>query len=133
MVNRATFNNQDGLSLVELMISLTLGVVLSFGVVNLFLQSKTSYYQDEQTAQLQENGRWALRYVARELSMTGFLGGIIDGESVTAIVPVANDCGAGWSAATGAALEHVDDATDALATATYACLDSGEVLPGTDI
>jgi hypothetical protein len=115
------------------MVSLTLGVVLSLGVVNLFLQSKTSYYQDEETAQLQENGRWALRYVARELSMTGFMGGIIDGEAVTTTLVVADDCATGWASNTSEALEHLDNPTDTEATTTYGCLSSGEVKPGTDI
>ncbi len=124
---------QRGLSLVELMIALSLGAILSFGVVNLFLGSKVTFFQDEQTAQLQENGRWALRYVVRELSMGGFLGGIIDGEAVTTTIAVADDCSAGWSNDTGASLEHLDNVTDVEAIAAYGCLDSGDVLPGTDI
>ena len=126
-------HKQKGTSLVELMIALSLGAILSFGVVNLFLQSKTSFYQDEQTAQLQENGRWALRYVVRELSMTGFLGGILDGEAVTSTLAVTGDCAAGWANDTSAALEHLDDVTDTEATTAYGCLSSGEVQPGTDV
>jgi len=119
--------------MVELLIALTIGLILSFGVVNLFLQSKTSFYQDEQTAQLQENGRWALRYVVRELSMGGFLGGILDGGAVTTTTAVANDCAVGWANNTSAALEHLDNVTDTQATTAYACLGSGDVLPGTDM
>jgi type IV pilus assembly protein PilW len=128
-----SIGRQAGVSMVELLIALTIGLILSFGVVNLFLQSKTSFYQDEQTAQLQENGRWALRYVVRELSMGGFLGGILDGGAVTTTTAVANDCAVGWALATNTALEHLDNVTDAQATAAYACLGSGEVLPGTDM
>jgi type IV pilus assembly protein PilW len=126
-------DRQRGLSLIELMIALSLGAILSFGIVNLFLQSKTSFHQDEQTSQLQENGRWALRYVVRELSMSGFLGGILDGEAVSSTVAVDDDCTAGWALSTGTALEHLNNATDTQATTTYGCLDSGEVLPGTDV
>ena len=124
---------QIGMSLVEVMIALSLGVVLSLAVVNLFLQSKTSYFQDEQTAQLQENGRWALRYIVRELSMGGFLGGIIDSTAVTTTVAVANDCGLGWTNNTDTLLEHMNDVTDTEVVATYDCFDSGEVVPGTDL
>ena len=133
VIQRRHTRGQWGLSLVELMIALSLGAILSFGVVNLFLQSKTSFYQDEQTAQLQENGRWALRYVVRELSMGGFLGGVIDGSAVTSAIAVAGDCGVGWSLNTGASLEHLDNVTDAEATTAYGCIGDGEVLPGTDI
>jgi type IV pilus assembly protein PilW len=124
---------QRGLSLVEIMIALSLGAIVSFGVVNLFLQSKISFYQDEQTAQLQENGRWALRYVVRELSMGGFLGGVIDGDAVTTTIAIADDCAVGWSSNTGASMEHLDNVTDTDVTDAYDCIDSGEVLPGTDL
>jgi type IV pilus assembly protein PilW len=132
-MRRYRAHTQSGFSLVELMIALSLGAILSFGMVNLFLQSKATFYQDEQSAQLQENGRWALRYVVRELSMSGFLGGVIDGEAVTSAVAVADDCSAGWSRDTSASLEHLDNVTNAEAIAAYGCIDSGEVLPGTDI
>ncbi len=132
-MSRGSTGRQSGVSMVELLIALTIGLILSFGVVNLFLQSKTSFYQDEQTAQLQENGRWALRYVVRELSMGGFLGGILDGGAVTTTTAVANDCAVGWANNTSAALEHLDNVTDTQATTAYACLGSGDVLPGTDM
>ena len=74
---------QGGLSLIELMIALLLGIVLTFAAVNLFLRSKISYLEDEEYGRLQENGRYALRLVGRELSMAGFLGGVFRGENVT--------------------------------------------------
>jgi type IV pilus assembly protein PilW len=132
-LRKGDMNRQKGLSLVELLVALGLGIVLSLGVVNLFLQSKISFYQDEQTSQLQENGRWALRYIVRELSMSGFLGGILDGETVTTTLVVAGDCAAGWAVDTGTVLEHLDNVTDTAATAAYGCLGIGEVMPGTDI
>ena len=59
-------------SLVELMVALAIGVSLSFGAMTLFLYSKRSQLQDQQLARLQENGRYALRYIAHELAMAGF-------------------------------------------------------------
>jgi type IV pilus assembly protein PilW len=133
LVNRFSRLRQQGLSLVELMIALGLGVSLSLGVANLFLQSKTSFYQDEETAQLQENGRWALRYLVRELSMSGFLGGLANGAAVTSIVGVVDDCSVGWAKDTGVALEHLNNVTDLMANASYGCIDNDEVLAGTDM
>lgn len=53
--------------------SIAIGVVLAFAAVNLLLQSKLAYLQDDELARLQENGRYALRYLSHELSMAGFL------------------------------------------------------------
>jgi prepilin-type N-terminal cleavage/methylation domain-containing protein len=74
---------QAGFSLIELMIAILLGIVLSFAAANLFLQAKVSYLEDEEYARLQENGRYALRLVGRELSMAGFLGGVFRGENIS--------------------------------------------------
>lgn len=62
-----------GLSLIELLVAIAIGVALSFAAVQLFLQSKLAYLQDEEMARVQENGRYALRYLSRELMMAGYL------------------------------------------------------------
>ena len=81
-----------GLSLIELMVAIGLGVVISFGAVTLFMQSKTSYLQDEESARMQENGRYALRYLSRELGMAGFLGGVLRGDLISSVPPSGTDC-----------------------------------------
>ncbi len=124
---------QTGLSMVEMLVALAISLIISFGVVNLFLQSKVSFMQDEEISRLQENGRWALRYMSRELSMTGFYGNVVDGGGITSSLTVASDCGVSWALDTNQPLEHLDNATDTSAVLTYVCLASGEVLPGTDI
>ena len=129
----STARHQRGLSLVELMIALAISVIISLGVVNLFLQTKVSFMQDEEISRLQENGRWALRYVSRELSMTGFYGSVVNGATISSTLAVASDCGVGWTLDTASAIEHLNNATDTLVTTTYACLGAGEVVPGTDI
>jgi len=79
----ALIKRQTGLSLIELMIALTIGVVLSFAAVNLFLQAKLSYLEDEEYARLQENGRYTLRLLNRELTMAGFVGGVVDSTTIS--------------------------------------------------
>jgi type IV pilus assembly protein PilW len=123
---------QAGMTLIELLVAMGIGAFLTFGIVNLFLQSKASFYQDEETARLQENGRFALRYVARELSMAGFFGGLTDPGSVTTALSL-NTCGTGWAMDTGITVEHVNNATAAEAVAAYSCLSNAEFQPDTDI
>lgn len=62
-----------GLSLIELLVAIAIGVVLSFGAMNVLLASKMSYLQADELARMQENGRYALRYLAFELTMAGYL------------------------------------------------------------
>lgn len=119
--------------MVELLIAMAISVIISFGVVNLFLQSKVSFMQDEETSRLQENGRWALRYLSREMSMTGFFGNIVDGGAINAGLMVVSDCDLGWAMDTDVPFEHLNNVTNASAMAAYGCLASGEVVPGTDI
>lgn len=126
-----------GLSLVELLVALAIGVVLSFAAVNLFLQSKLAFLQDEEMARLQENGRYALRYLARELMMAGYLGTALPGyrvptrESGTACFEYLMDTATG--------VESVGDVTaDGLGgsgshNVPTDCRVAGSHLPGTDL
>ena len=129
---------QRGLSLVELMVALLLGVVLSFGAVNLFMASKISFLQDEQSARMQEGGRFALRYTTRELAMAGFYGGILRGEFIDSNLDSGTSDCYDWLTDTEYTLEHRDNVDSAGATASSTlpgdCLASGvTIVPGTDI
>ena len=106
-----TSAGERGFSLVELLVALTLGVTLSFGAVGLLLRSKVSYLQDEALAQIQENGRYALRYIARELTMAGHLGRA-PGDAPLRAAPAGSACFTLLSA-TQRPLEHVDDVSAA--------------------
>jgi len=66
-----------GLTLVELLVAIVIGVVLSFAAMNLLLFSKKSYLQSEELARMQENGRHALRYLSYELGMAGYLASLL--------------------------------------------------------
>ena len=73
----------SGLSLVELLISLLLGLFLTSGIVSVYLGSKQNYFYEEQAARIQENGRYAMRLLQRELTMAGFFGGVLAMDAVT--------------------------------------------------
>ena len=60
----------SGFSLIELMVAILLGVLLSIGIVTLFgATSKTNKVQDA-LAQLQENGRYAVTRIVDDLRMS---------------------------------------------------------------
>jgi len=66
--------SQRGFSLVELMVSITLGIILTFGVVEIYAGSKQTYRTQEALSRLQENARFALDILAKDIRTTGYLG-----------------------------------------------------------
>ncbi|WP_444914808.1 PilW family protein [Microbulbifer sp. TRSA007] len=65
---------QRGISLVELMVSITVGLVLMAGVVQLFLSSKVTFTSQQAIARVQETGRLAIDFMSEDIRMAGFLG-----------------------------------------------------------
>ena len=64
--------HQKGLSLVEIMIALTLGLLLMTGVVQIFLANKQTFTMADNVSRLEENGRYALNVIAQHLRMGGY-------------------------------------------------------------
>ena len=60
-----------GLTLVELMIAMALGLFLLLGVVSVFLAQRQAYRTNENLAQLQNNARVAFELMAREIRESG--------------------------------------------------------------
>ncbi len=67
-------NKQRGVSLVELMVSITIGLILIAGVLSIFMSSKVTYFANEKTARLQENGRVALDLLMHDVRSAGYMG-----------------------------------------------------------
>ncbi len=65
---------QRGLSLVELMIAITLGLILMSGVIKVFLNSKATYSTQQALSRIQETGRLAIEFVSRDIRMAGYNG-----------------------------------------------------------
>lgn len=74
-ISRIRFDwRETGLSLVELMVALTVGVILLAGVVSVFLSSRQSYGINNAVAQVQESGRFALHFLQNDTRMAGYMG-----------------------------------------------------------
>jgi type IV pilus assembly protein PilW len=130
---------QSGLSLVELMVSILLGLILSAGIISVYLESKSNYLMDEQVARIQENGRFALGTLKRELNSAGFYAGNFD---VLGSPPdpnaVVTDCaGTPWALAVDEPIDLISDFSGGFTTinsTTLTCLpDSGDLVAGSDI
>ena len=132
---------QQGFTLIELMIAGTLGLILVLALAQLFLDNKRNREQNRQLAELQDQGRYALTELGRDLSMAGFWGGIYQGRQITLASSAenalsgANDCGpgdaAGWAFRTTERVDFWDDASEAAVTTRFGCLDN--LRSGTDV
>ena len=71
---KAQRHKQAGLSLIELMISITLGLILMAGVVQMFVSSKTVFTTQQSMSRIQETGRLAIEFLSRDIRMAGFYG-----------------------------------------------------------
>ena len=78
-------HKQNGLSLVELMIAVTLGLLLTGAVVSFFTQTKRSYLENDNYSRMQENARFAMDILAQDLMHAGFLGEATATSDVTII------------------------------------------------
>lgn len=70
-------HRQRGLSLVELMIALVLGLVLSAGVFQVFTNSSQTYRLTDSLSNMQENLRFAVGRLQYETRMAGYKGCLI--------------------------------------------------------
>lgn len=68
----------QGLSLIELMVALLIGTVLLLGLIQIFGASREAYRLSEGMGRVQENGRFALDYLQRDLRMVGHFGCVND-------------------------------------------------------
>lgn len=71
-MNRLKMSGQAGFSLIELMIAMLLGLMLTAGAIQVLLSTQQSYRLQENMSRVQENGRFAVELIARDLRMTGF-------------------------------------------------------------
>ncbi len=65
---------QNGLTIIEVMVALTISMILMGGVIQLFLSNKQTYRTTEALSRLQENARFALGFLTPDIRMAGFQG-----------------------------------------------------------
>ena len=68
--NRSGRTRQAGFGLVELMVSMLLGLILIGGVLSIFLSNQQAFRSNEGLARLQENARISFELMAREIRET---------------------------------------------------------------
>lgn len=91
---------QAGLSLVELMISLTIGLILLAGITTLIVQQSSTRDELEKSSRQIENGRYAMQILHDDIQHAGFYGEYSPASGVAYTVP-ADPCAistdSGWA------------------------------------
>ena len=70
-IKRITAKNAQGLTLVELMIALVLGLIVIGGVISVLLSNQQTYRTNNALSQLQDNARTAFELMARDIRQAG--------------------------------------------------------------
>src|SRR5688500_20263953 len=84
-INHLALKTQVGLSLVELMVALTIGLLLMTGLSLIFVNSSEANRELQKTAQQIENGRYAIEIISQDLRLAGVFGHLHDVASITAL------------------------------------------------
>lgn len=143
---------QAGVTLVELMVAMVIGLLLLSGLINVLMGSKKNHQWQDELSRLQENGRFAVQALSKEIRLAGYSGcsPIINNLLNPAGVGYSNalfdltEAATGWEfsgTATGDSysMNSTNPAGVALSSwndATGADLSSGlqnQVVPGTDL
>ena len=143
---RRKSKNQAGFTMVELMIAMMLGLLLGGAMLTMLAQARQSFRQDANFASMQDETRFAVGELSRDLRMAGYITSLLMPDTVTldASAVVGDDCedagGNAWAMnfrhpATGedTFLMALDNVTAATAVDQFSCLTAADIVPGTDI
>lgn len=126
--------HQWGLSLIELMIAITLGLLILAGMVLVFANTSAARNEVERTTRQIENGRYAIELLREDIQLAGFFGET-DMHKVDVPLAVPDPCSRTLAEWTGAMKLHVQGVDNFVATAPapddLSCLPG--IKPGTDV
>src|SRR5579862_5427667 len=88
---------QCGMSLMEMMVGLAIGMVLTLGMFTMIVSTSQSFRVNDDFSRMQENAATAFRYLAESLKEAGFYGNARDTSRISFVaasaVATATDCG----------------------------------------
>jgi type IV pilus assembly protein PilW len=97
---------QTGMTLIEIMIALLIGAFLLGGVLQIFIGSKQTYRMQQNLSRLQENGRFAMSFLAKDIRMAGYWGCLSPSNPNTDIDGTNNN--------PAGTVDSIDDGTDTI-------------------
>jgi type IV pilus assembly protein PilW len=124
-------NRQAGLTLVEMMVAMAIGVFLTWGAIQMYASSKRNYTISESMSRLQENGRFALETMEPDIRMAGYWGQNANGAGVVKPAGISVTCAGGAAFPTALDTATPVEATDD--SYTLPCAPNTVARPGSDV
>lgn len=125
-----------GFSLVEFMVAMTIGLLLVLAAIAVYTNSRAAYTVNDTVARLQENARYAMQEITRDLRLAGYWGHNNSATYIAnrtgqtgALAAALNDCAAGWYTDLDKRIEGLDNVN----VGYTACIPDTSYLAGTDI
>ena len=130
---RVCHRRQAGLTLVELMISMAIGLFLVAGIATLIARQSSNHAELDKSGRQIENGRYAMTLLQEDIQHAGFYGQYAIGFTALAALPdPCNTTAAAIDAALAMPLQGFD-APASVPAPLSSCLPDANHIPGTDI
>lgn len=100
MIARHSYaHRQRGLSLVEMMVAMTIGLILTAVVLQVFLSNKQTYRFNDAMSEVQNKGRFAIQLLSSQLQQAGWHTDVLDtaAEAVPNTIQGTNNSGTSGS------------------------------------
>ncbi len=128
-----------GVTLVELLVAMTIGLVLIIGATQVYVDSHAAYAVNDTTARLQENARYALSVLEPDIRMSGNWGltNYSDGIGGEALptdaqsalgAPAASTCGVNFPLLLGLPVQGTNDSYAATCAASSAAMPNADTI-----
>ena len=128
-----------GVTLVELMVAMTIGLVMIIGATQVYVDSHTAYAVNDTTAHLQENARYAMSVLEPDIRMSGNWGlpNYSDGIGGKALptdaqlalgAPAASTCGVNFPLLLGLPVQGTNDSYAATCAANSAAMPNADTI-----
>jgi type IV pilus assembly protein PilW len=128
-----TPRRQSGLTLIEIMVAMTLGLILLAGVIQLFVSNKRAFEVQTATNGMQENGRYAMKLLTDSLRAADHWGGVESSEvGGTAAVSGLGSCDAAWILNYKEGIRGYEGAS-ATPPLPSGCIDPADYVANTDV
>ena len=128
-----------GVTLVELLVAMTIGLVLIIGATQVYVDSRAAFAVNETTARLQENARYAMSILEPDLRMSGNWGltNVSDGIGGKALptdaqlalgAPAASTCGVNFPLLLGLPVQGTNDSYAATCAANSVAVPNADTI-----
>ncbi|MGH8596450.1 MAG: PilW family protein [Gammaproteobacteria bacterium] len=135
-MHRTRAPQESGFTLIELMVSITVGLILLAGIIQLFVSNKQAYRIQEGTNVVNENARYVLDQMERAIRLAGHFGGALPDELEVVAADLAVDCTESPMvklASDPTKVGHGIEGFDGEAVSPLDCIPGADYRPNTDL